>query len=73
MNAQPKFCSVAEAAEELGLVCSSCKDTIRVDSPAPGTTLLDLHCPRCGAADVYHVLTLRRLAPSSRRPDAEVG
>lgn len=39
--------------------CSACDALLPVRRPAPGTTLLELRCPRCGALDVYHVNTLR--------------
>lgn len=49
-------------------VCSCCEALLPTPSPVPGTTLLDLRCPRCGSSDVYHVKTLRHYqAPEVRR------
>lgn len=39
--------------------CSCCEALLPVTVLAPGTTLLELRCPRCSTADVYHVNTLR--------------
>lgn len=69
MNVQPRFRPESQAEEALGVVCSTCEDTIRVACPAPGTTLLELCCPRCGVADVYHIGTLRRVTLSTRQPE----
>lgn len=39
--------------------CSRCEMLLPVALPAPGTTLLELYCTRCGTSDVYHINTLR--------------
>lgn len=39
--------------------CSCCNVLLSVTRPAPGTTLIELRCPRCGTPDVYHVNTFR--------------
>ena len=44
---------------DLCMPCSACDALHPVRRPAPGTTLLELRCPRCGTLDVYHVNTLR--------------
>lgn len=69
MNVQQGFCPETHSEVALVVVCSTCEDTISVARPTPGTTLLDLRCPRCGVADVYHIGTLRRVAPSTRQPE----
>lgn len=48
-----------EMAEDFCTSCSACDALLPVRRPAPGTMLLELRCPRCGALDVYHVNALR--------------
>lgn len=46
---------------EFCTACSRCGMLLPVAPPAPGTTLLELYCTRCGTSDVYHINTLRSL------------
>lgn len=51
-----------EGEDHLCTSCSACDALLPVRTPAPGTTLLELRCPRCGTLDVYHVNTLRQFS-----------